>query len=147
MLAFECSGQPGALVATELVTSAGAPTEVFAQPLLAGALLRDRPCSERYSLDAYVLVDDRNGTGGTEPDLWLMRPDGTVVHHGRATVTDKSIEFLITGSNAPYSKPVRVAGSVNRGRGTVSISTAVVGAWRPGTAKPTDPQTRAVALR
>ncbi len=147
VLAFECSGQPGALVAAEVVTSAGAPTEVFAQPLLAGALLRDRPCSERYSLDAYVLVDDRNDTGGTKPELWLMRPDGTVLHHGKVIVTGTSIEFIITGSNAPYSRPVRIMGAVNRGRGTVAISTAIVGPWRPGTAKPTDPQARAVALR
>ena len=76
-----------------------------------------------------------------------MRPDGTVLHHGKVIVTGTSIEFIITGSNAPYSRPVRIMGAVNRGRGTVAISTAIVGPWRPGTAKPTDPQARAVALR
>jgi hypothetical protein len=137
IVAFVCSGQPGAFVANRALAT----DEKLSRPLLAGALLRERVCSEHYSLDAYVLVDDRDGTEGASPHIWLMRPDGIVVHHGRATVDDSGVEFRITDSNAPYSRPVNVTGHLSR-RGAISVTTAIIGKPRAGSATAAMPQAR-----
>lgn len=143
MTAFVCSGQSGVFVASRAMTTADA-GDAFARPTLAGALLRERPCSERFGLDAYVLIDDRDHTDGNAAHVWLMRPDGTLLHHGRATATDRTIEFTITDSNAPYSRPVRIEGGLNRRRGRLIVTTAVVGKPRTGSARATAPEPRPV---
>ena len=137
IIGFVCSGQPGAFVANHALAT----VELLVRPLLAGAVLRERVCSEHYSLDAYVLVDDRDETEGASPHVWLMRPDGIVVHHGRATVTDDGVEFRITDSNAPYSRPVHITGQLSR-RGAISMTTAIIGKPRAGSATATTPAAR-----
>lgn len=141
LISFVCAGQPGAFVANRAFTSADT-GERFTRPTVAGALLRDRVCSERYSLDAYLLVDDRDDTGGRAAHLWLMRPDGTLLHHGRVTTNGADVEFTITESNAPYSRPVRIDGTFNRERSEMSVATALVGKPRADSPAASRPATR-----
>jgi len=121
---FTCSGQRGALAVDASLP--GAP-EGLARPRLLGALLRDRVCSERYSLDCYLLSDDRDGTSGERPRLWLVRPSGRVVHVGTVEVADGSVRFAVTESVAPYANPVKVTGSYDVATGKLSMDAALVG--------------------
>lgn len=118
---FACSGVSGALALSDRVADVD-----LAAPQMLGVLVRERVCSERYSLDCYLLSDDRDGTGGREPRLWLVRPSGRVVHTGRAQVTDHRAQFDVTGSVAPYANPVKVIGE-RSGSGAITIDEALVG--------------------
>ena len=122
---FTCGETPGALAVDAGLRGAG--PEALAAPRLVGALLRERACSERYTLDGYLLTDDRDGTGGTDVHVWLVRPDGTVVHEGRATVEGTLVRFAVNRSQAPYGNPVRVSGTYDLATGALSVDEAVVG--------------------
>ncbi|KQZ89762.1 hypothetical protein ASD62_11070 [Phycicoccus sp. Root563] len=125
---FTCGDTPGALaVDAGLRGQAQEGRDLFASPRLVGALLRERACSERYTLDGYVLTDDRDGTGGAEVHVWVVRPDGTVVHEGRATVEGTSVRFSVDRSQAPYGSPVRVSGTYDTATGALSVDEAIVG--------------------
>ncbi len=144
LTAFACQGQPGAFVVSRSATAAAESTEGFARPQLVGAMLRDRPCSEHYSLDAYVLTDDRDGTDGKAPHVWLMRPDGTLLHHGRLNVRDETVDFTIRESNAPYSPPIWIEGVLARRSGVITMTAALAGRWRAGATRATVPESRSV---
>ena len=120
---YVCSGHPGA-VALDASLKGADPDTVLAGPRLLGAILRERVCSERYSLDAYLLADDRDGSGRAR--LWLVRPDGTLVHAGTATVHDRVVAFVVDESRAPYGNPVRVTGSYDLGTGHLEVDEALV---------------------
>jgi hypothetical protein len=122
---FTCGETPGALAIDAGIRGAG--PEAWATPRLVGALLRERACSERYTLDGYLLTDDRDGTGGTDVHVWVVRPDGTVVHEGRATVDGTQVRFAVNQSQAPYGSPVRVSGTYDLGTGVLSVDEAIVG--------------------
>jgi hypothetical protein len=123
---FTCSGQRGAL-AVDAGLRGTVPEEGLARPRLLGALLRDRVCSERYSLDCYLLSDDRDGTSGERPRLWLVRPSGRVVHVGGLDVGDGQVRFAVTESVAPYASPVKVTGTYDVGTGRLSMDATLVG--------------------
>lgn len=120
---YVCSGHPGA-VALDASLKGADPDTVLAGPRLLGAILRERVCSERYSLDAYLLADDRDGSGRAR--VWLVRPDGTLVHAGTATVHDRVVAFVVDESRAPYGNPVRVTGSYDLGTGHLEVDEALV---------------------
>ena len=133
---FRCSGQPGGL-AIDATLKAPDLRRSMDRPRLLGVLLRERPCQERFGLDAWLLADDRDGTGGTRPWLWLVRPDGTVVHAGRAEVGEDGAAFTITQSCAPYGRPLRVVGTL--GGRQVKITDAHVGDYGPSATRPSSP--------
>lgn len=140
---FTCSGRPGALALDSDLAARG-----FAGPRLLGALLRERVCSEsRYSLDVYLLSDDRDGTGGTRPRLWLMRPSGRVVHAGYAEVADGRATFAVAESIAPYGNPIKVTGSCDLASGKLTIDEAYVGKPSVRAAKAAEPSTRDAVMR
>ena len=121
--AYVCSGHPGA-VALDASLRGADPDTVLGGPRLLGAILRERVCSERYSLDAYLLADDREGSGRTR--VWLVRPDGTLVHGGSATVEGSVVAFVVDESRAPYGNPVRVSGSYDLATGRLTVDEALV---------------------
>lgn len=126
---IRCSGVAGAIVLTvggRNAASAPAPAD-FTTPRLVGALIRERVCSERFTLDAYILTDDRDETGGERIRIWLVRPDGTVVHGGTADVSDPGISFVINEANPPYGKPIRLSGSLDITSGALTVDEAVIG--------------------
>lgn len=140
---FTCSGRPGALALDSELAARG-----FAGPRLLGALLRERVCSEsRYSLDVYLLSDDRDGTGGTRPRLWLVRPSGRVVHAGDAEVADGRATFRVAESVAPYGNPIKVTGSCDLASGKLTIDEAYVGKPSVRAAKAAEPPTRDTVMR
>lgn len=118
---FRCSGVSGALALADHAKHAD-----LSVPQMLGVLTRERVCSAHYSLDCYVLSDDREGTGGREPFIWLVRPSGRVVHVGRARVDDDTIRFEVAGSVAPYANPVKVIGEM-ASDGALRVETALVG--------------------
>ncbi|HET6969115.1 MAG TPA: HEAT repeat domain-containing protein [Ornithinibacter sp.] len=120
---YVCSGHPGA-VALDASLRGADPQTVLEGPRLLGAILRERVCSERYSLDAYLLADDRDGSGRTR--VWLVRPDGTLVHGGTATVDGPVVAFVVDESRAPYGNPVRVTGSYDLAKGRLFVDEALV---------------------
>lgn len=122
---FTCSGVQGALVLDASVVPADL-GDALARPRMLGALLRDRVCSERMSVDCYLLSDDRDGTRGSRPRLWLVRPGGRVVHVGVAEVGQDGARFAVTGSVAPLAHPVKVIGTVSAS-GRITIETSMVG--------------------
>lgn len=141
---FTCSGVRGALV-IDALDAAPDPADLTA-PRMVGALLRDRVCADRYSIDCYLLSDDRDGTGGTRPHLWMVRPSGRVVHAGRAEITGDGIDFAVTRSVAPYAFPVKVAGTMSA-TGKVSISVARVGKPAADAATARVPAERSTVMR
>ncbi|MBC9227290.1 hypothetical protein GL325_13245 [Aeromicrobium sp. 636] len=138
---FTCSGAAGALALAEDVDRLD-----LAGPRMLGVLVRERVCSERYSLDCYLLSDDRDGTGGTRPWLWLVRPSGRVVHVGRAEIAADGARFEVTGSVAPYANPVKVVGE-RAGNGELTIETALVGKPAADAAKAAVPASREAVMR
>jgi hypothetical protein len=140
---FTCSGRPGAVALDGDLASSG-----FAGPRLLGALLRERVCSEtRFSLDLYLLSDDRDGTGGARPRLWLVRPSGRVVHAGYAEVTEGRATFTVTESVAPYGNPIKVTGTCELASGKLTIDEAQVGKPSVRAAKAAEPPTRDAVMR
>jgi len=138
---FTCSGRAGALAVAE---EAGRVD--LSRPQMLGALLRERPCPGGYSLDCYLLSDDRDGTSGTRPRLWLVRPSGRVVYTGSAEVGSTEARFAITGAAAPYALPVKVLGT-RAANGAVTIETALAGKPATRARKPVAPPLREVTMR
>lgn len=141
LLTFTCSGAAGAVALAEEVGEAD-----LSVPQMLGVLVRERVCSERYSLDCYVLSDDRDATGGTRPWLWLVRPSGRVVHVGRAELDGGRARFEVTGSVAPYANPVKVVGE-RSASGALSIETALVGKPAASAARAAAPPARETLMR
>jgi len=140
---FTCSGQPGALVIDSELADRG-----VGGPRMLGALLRERVCSEkRYSLDAYLLSDDRELSDGKRPRLWLVRPSGRVVHAGHAKMTDGRATFEITESVAPYGNPVKVTGTYHLQSGRLAIEQAYVGKPSVRAARAVTPDSRSAVMR
>ncbi|MBA4607146.1 HEAT repeat domain-containing protein [Aeromicrobium sp. Marseille-Q0843] len=141
LLTFTCSGAAGAVALAEDVGEVD-----LSVPQMLGVMVRERVCSERYSLDCYVLSDDRDATGGTRPYLWLVRPSGRVVHVGRLEVGDDRARFSVTGSVAPYANPVKVVGE-RTASGTLTIESALVGKPATGAARAAAPPAREALTR
>ncbi|MET1131841.1 MAG: HEAT repeat domain-containing protein [Aeromicrobium sp.] len=141
LLTFTCSGAAGAVALVEDVGEVD-----LSVPQMLGVMVRERVCSERYSLDCYVLSDDRDATGGRRPYLWLVRPSGRVVHVGRVEVDDDRARFSVTGSVAPYANPVKVVGE-RTAAGTLTIESALVGKPSTGAAKAATPPAREALMR
>ncbi len=138
---FACSGVSGALALSDEVDDVD-----LSAPQMLGVLVRERVCSERFSLDCYLLSDDRDGTRGTQPRLWLVRPSGRVVHTGSAKVEDDRTTFAVTGSVAPYANPVKVVGT-RAATGTITIETALVGKPAVGATRAVEPLIRERMVR
>ncbi|MBM6400004.1 HEAT repeat domain-containing protein [Phycicoccus sonneratiae] len=135
---YVCSGHPGAL-ALDAGLRGQAPDTVLGAPRLLGALLRERVCSERYSLDAYLLADQRDGGR-----VWLVRPDGTLVHSGRTSVDGPVVSFVVDESRAPYGSPVRVTGGYDTGTGRLTVDEALVASPSTHAVRATPPALRPV---
>ncbi len=125
---FTCSGAAGVVAVAEQTEGFD-----FSVPQMIGVLARERVCSQRYSLDCFVLSDDRDGTSGRQPYIWLVRPSGRVVYTGRAQVAGEEVRFEINGAVSPSANPVKVVGAQNA-KGQLSIETALVG--KPATDAP-----------
>ncbi|MGG5259635.1 HEAT repeat domain-containing protein [Phycicoccus avicenniae] len=133
---YVCSGHPGALALDAGLRGAPA-EEALGAPRLLGAILRERVCSERYSLDAYLLADQRDGGR-----VWLVRPDGTLVHGGRTSVDGDVVSFVVDESRAPYGSPVRVTGSYDLRSGALVVDEALVASRSTRAARATPPEQR-----
>ena len=135
---YVCSGHPGAL-ALDAGLHGVAPEVALGAPRLLGAILRERVCSERYSLDAYLLADQRDGGR-----VWLVRPDGTLVHSGTTTVDGSVVSFVVDESRAPYGSPVRVTGRYDTGTGRLVVDEALVASPSTRAVRATPPALRPV---
>lgn len=87
--------------------------ERLATPQILAALRRHDVCTDHGETAAYVLSDDRDTTGGERVRLWIMRPNGTVLHGGELQVRDAGLVFRLDHSNPPYGPPLLVTGELD----------------------------------
>lgn len=113
VLAFRCGKQEVSVLATAALAPRTEPFNTLTRPRILAALVRHDVCSDGGEIAAYVLSDDRDGTGGREPRLWVIRGNGTVLHGGRGVADSTGIAFTLDRSNPPYSPPVLVEGRLD----------------------------------
>ncbi len=126
--AFRCCGRAGGFALDASLRDLRG-RRGFARPRLLGALLREHEGLERFGLAAWLLMDDRDGTGGAHPWLWVVRPDGAVTHAGRVRVGDRNQSFVIDRFQPPYGRPVRITGMLVGG--ALLVTEAVLGQHQP----------------
>lgn len=99
------------------------------RPLIAGAVLKYRICSDHYSLDEYILT---NGQQKDEITLIGVRGSG-VVHAGAVHVLDRSVRFELRSSNPPCSRPIDLNGMFDTTDRRLSFGQVLVGtSWKVG---------------
>jgi hypothetical protein len=131
-------GRIGAMALTTTVTE-GLDRAACSRPRLLGAVLRagevraTRGRRPALTLAAWLLMDDRDHTGGHRPRLWVVRPDGAVTHAGRALVGPQGLTFVIDRA-AGQARSVRLSGRVEGGR--VSFTEGLLGGLAPPLARP-----------
>ena len=113
VLAFRCGKQEVSVFATSALVPRTEPFDTLARPQILAALVRRDVCTDGGEVAAYVFSDDRDGTGGREPRLWVVRGNGTVLHAGRAIADSTGISFTIDRSNPPYAPPVLLEGRLD----------------------------------
>jgi hypothetical protein len=107
------------------------------RPFIAGAILKQRVCSEHHSLDEYILT---NGGGKDEITLIGVRGSGVMVHAGVVHIRDRAVKFELRSNNPPYSRPIDLTGTFDTVDSHLSFSQVLVGtSWKIG-AKPSVPK-------
>jgi hypothetical protein len=94
--------------------------------MVAGAVLKYRECSDRFSLDEYLLTNAGDATIG----LVGVRESGIVVHGGSVRIDDDRVSFALSANNPPYSRPIELSGLLDPGTGSIAFRRAVIGRAR-----------------
>lgn len=84
---------------------------LLARPLIAGAIFKYRVCSERFSLDAYLL-----SSPGPEnyAHVYGIRPSGVMVLAGVATLANQKLVFEVATTRSPHFRKMRLKGEVTQ---------------------------------
>jgi hypothetical protein len=135
-LAFECGNSDYRVVLAAVVDDD--PTLLATRPSIAGAILKYRACSDRFSLDAYLLSspkDDRS------VDLFGLRPSGVTVLGGVGGVVDGRVAFELTTTRSPHYRKFTLSGHFTTAR-RLRIDAAQVGHELPDERLPRAPRAR-----
>ena len=121
---FVCGNSEHWILLHEEVARASTVGKVKRQPMIIGAILKFRACSDRYSLDEYLFT---NGGERDRVALIGVRPSGVIVHAGAVALTERSAEFELRSCNPPYSQPIDLRGHFEATDGRLSFSRALAG--------------------
>ena len=136
-LRFMCGASEHWVLLNADVAQRGAVDVLRKRPLIAGAVLKHRICSDHYSLDEYILT---NGERKGEITVVGVRGSGVMVHAGVVRVLGETAKFELRSSNPPYSRPMDLIGSFDTIDGSLSFSRVLVGtSWKIG-ARPSVPK-------
>lgn len=120
-----CGGTEHWILMNEEVASDGGRISVSERPMIAGVIVKFRECSNRFSLDEYLLV---NGDGGERVTLLGTRPSGIVVHSGSIRLVGDEATFVLEATNPPYGRPLELQGRADAA-GRLSFSQARIDSW------------------
>lgn len=136
-LRFMCGGSQHLVLLNEQAARTGSADIVRKRPMIVGAILKYRVCSEQYSLDEYLLT---NGGGKERVTLIGVRPSGIMVHAGFVHIVERAVKFELLSSNPPYSRPIDLRGDFDPADGRLSFSQVLVGTSWKIAARPSVPK-------
>jgi hypothetical protein len=126
-LRFLCGNSEHWILLHETVTGPSAANVIRRQPMVVGAILKYRACSDQYSLDEYLFT---NGGGEDSVVMVGVRPSGIIVHAGVVKVSEGSVRFEVRSSNPPYARPMDLRGHFEAVDGRLAFSRALIGTLR-----------------
>ena len=125
-VAFVCGNSMHWILMHEEVAQPAGVDVVQRRPMIIGAILKYRACSNSYSLDEYLVTN-----GGAQGLIILLgvRPSGIVVHAGAVALNGQTATFELQACNPPYSRPIDLHGVFQPDDGRLSFSRALTGTW------------------
>ncbi len=128
-LRFVCGASEHWILLAKKVVRAETLAKVLSRPLVVGAILKYRVCSDRYTLDEYLLGNGDRDQGST---ILGVRPSGSVVHAGTARIEGSSARFELGSAIGPYARPVRLEGRFDQTQRHLAFGMALIGDVEPG---------------
>jgi hypothetical protein len=138
-LRFTCGSAEHWMLFNEAVVRTGTADALGQRPMVAGAILKYRACSDNHSIDEYILT---NGGGKAKVTLIGVRPSGVIVHAGFMYPAGRTAKFEVLLSQPRYSRAIELRGDLDLTNRRVSFTKALIGTSQTIAGRPSIPKRR-----